>query len=147
MAIDGCARTFRELATEVLPNHMQAMHGAMQKPIDIKMLCEPWSGTRLMIERFGDVKSGCYVLMREGKAFYVGISRRVLKRLKHHVGGTGHNDASLAYRMAKEKVNHKLTRDGAMEDVDFRKAFQEAKQLLNGCNAIDGSGLRNRRSV
>jgi hypothetical protein len=74
--------------------------------------------------------SGCYVLMRDRKPFYVGISRGVVGRLRQHGKGTTHFDASLAYRMACEKMPHELTRDEAMKDPDFRRAFDEAQTLI-----------------
>ena len=134
MPIDECKRTFFELATDVLPKRMAEMTAAMKQPVDLRQLCLPTSGILLMRKRFGSAESGCFVLLREGKAFYVGISRRVLQRLKQHVQGRSHNDASLAYRMATEKLKHKFTRDEAMNDAAFREAFDEAKKLLNGCS-------------
>jgi hypothetical protein len=74
------------------------------------------------------------VLVREGKAFYVGISRTVVQRLRQHVRGKTHNDASLAYQMATEKTGHKMKRADAMQDAAFRAAFDEAKALLRGCS-------------
>ena len=41
-----------------------------------------------------------------------------------------HYDASLAYRMAGEKVRHDMTRTQAMQDA----AFRDAQALLRGCN-------------
>ena len=51
-------------------------------------------------------------------------------RLRQHGKGTTHFDASLAYRMACEKMPHELTRDEAMKDPDFRRAFDEAQTLI-----------------
>jgi hypothetical protein len=78
--------------------------------------------------------SGCYVLLHEGKPFYVGISRGVVGRLRQHGMGTTHFDASLAYRMACEKVHHEMTRAEAMRNPSFRAAFNDAQQLLRGCS-------------
>jgi len=76
--------------------------------------------------------SGCYVLIRDGEPFYVGISRGVVGRLRQHGRGKTEFEATLAYRMACEKSRHKMTRSEAMKDSKFRKKFQEAQGLLNG---------------
>ena len=78
--------------------------------------------------------SGCYVLVHDGKPFYVGISRGVISRLRQHSTGTTEFNATLAYRMANEKVPHELTRKEAMQDPAFRAAFNEAQVLLRGCS-------------
>jgi hypothetical protein len=36
--------------------------------------------------------------------------------------------------MATEKTGHKMKREDAMRDGDFRKAFDEAQTLLRGCS-------------
>lgn len=36
--------------------------------------------------------------------------------------------------MVTDKPKHKFTRNEAMNDPAFRQAFDEAKQLLNGCS-------------
>lgn len=78
--------------------------------------------------------SGCYVLLREGKPFYGGISRGIIGRLRQHSTGTTEFNATLAYRMANEKVPHEKTRREAMQDPAFRAAFDEAQALLRGCS-------------
>ena len=133
MPVDECAYTFRDLATTILPKHMDAMRAAMANPLDLGKLCEPRVGVRYMREQVGPGDGGCYVLIRDGKPFYVGISRRVLQRLRQHVQGTNHNDASLAYKMAYEKTGPAITREKAMADPTFREAFDRARQLLRGC--------------
>jgi len=78
--------------------------------------------------------SGCYVLLQEGKPVYVGISRTVVQRLRQHVTGKTHFDASLAYRMATNKTGHKMKRSDAMQHPSFRLAFDEARALLRDCS-------------
>ena len=77
--------------------------------------------------------SGCYVLLRDGHPFYVGISRTLVQRLRQHLTGTSHFDASLAYRMATSETGHTMKRAEAMTDQTFRRAFDEAKSLLRSC--------------
>jgi len=47
--------------------------------------------------------NGAYVFWEETTPLYVGISRSVLNRLKQHVIGVDHNQASLAYQIALTK--------------------------------------------
>jgi hypothetical protein len=68
--------------------------------------------------------------MDQGKGIYAGISRKVLSRLRQHVGGKSHNDASLAYAVAKRNQPHKLFRQKAMQDKKFAAAFDRAKRSI-----------------
>ncbi len=113
---------------------MREIRVAMENSRPLAEFCVAGVGVKTIVRRLGkqDDFSGCYVLLRDGKPFYVGISRGVAARLRQHGRGTTHFDASLAYRMACEKVPHHTTRAAAMEDPVFRDAFDEAKQLLIG---------------
>lgn len=66
--------------------------------------------------------------MQKGTPVYVGISRSVLRRLRQHVRGTTHFDASLAYRIAARRVPHEMTRAQAMESEEFKEQFAAAKE-------------------
>jgi hypothetical protein len=66
------------------------------------------------------------------QAVYVGISRSVVGRLLQHGKGKTHFDASLAYWMACEKVDHNMTREETMKDTAFHEAFNDAQRLLRG---------------
>jgi hypothetical protein len=137
MSIDECRSNFSELATNILPKYMAEIHVAMQDPWPLADFCKRGVGVKTIVntlKRQNDF-SGCYVLLRDGKPFYVGISRGVVARLRQHVTGTTHFNATLAYRMACEKFPHDKTQATAMKDPAFRKAFEEAKQLLAGCSA------------
>lgn len=68
--------------------------------------------------------------MHNGKPFYVGISRSVVSRLRQHGTGTTHFSASLAHRMACQKIPHTKQRSEAMQDKAFRPAFHEAQRQL-----------------
>ena len=70
------------------------------------------------------------MLIREGKPFYVGISGTLIQRLRQHVTGKTHFDASLAYLMATDKTGHTMKRADAMKDAAFMQAFNEAQALL-----------------
>ncbi len=132
MSIDECIYSFAELAESVLPKHLGTLRSAMVTPRLLKEFCTAGIGVRTLLKRVGRTTdfSGCYVLLRENKPFYIGISRGVVARLRQHGVGRTHFDASLAYRMACKKVDHELTRDAAMRDATFIKAFNQAKQML-----------------
>ncbi len=72
--------------------------------------------------------------LRQENQFHVGISRGVIGRLRQHVFGKTHFDASLAFRIAMTKhpdrtiVN--LTRSEAMQDPLFGTSFTEAQTYL-----------------
>jgi predicted GIY-YIG superfamily endonuclease len=136
MAIDGCEHNFSKLASSVLPAYMERMRGQIQSARSLTEFLEPGVGVKSIAKRFGEKGdfSGCYVLLRNGQAFYVGISRGVIGRLRQHGKGKTHYDASLAYRMACEKEPHRTTREKAMEGEQFKKAFEEARATLIGCD-------------
>jgi hypothetical protein len=134
LPIDECASTFTELGATVLPKYMQELRLAIQNSRSLSEFCTPGVGVRTIVKHLGhrDDFSGCYVLLKDGKAFYVGISQGVVARLRQHVTGKTHFDASLAYKMACDKITHSLTRADAMKSRPFRDAFEEAKNLLKG---------------
>jgi hypothetical protein len=136
MPIDACTSTFAEMAAKVLPGDMVRLRAALAMPVPMSSFCEDGFGVKSIVanlRRSADF-SGCYVLLREGKPFYVGISRTVIQRLRQHVTGKTHFDASLVYLMATDKTGHKMKRAAAMLDPAFRAAFDQAKTLLRDCS-------------
>ena len=87
---------------------------------------------RRLLERFRKEVdfSGCYTLIDGDVPLYVGISKGVLNRLRQHVRGTTHFDASLAYRMACASHPHELSRSAAMRLENFLRHFGDAQQYL-----------------
>jgi hypothetical protein len=73
---------------------------------------------------------GCYLFQEGTRAIYVGISRSVLGRIRQHLRGKTHFDASLAYRMAKRKMPTRLQRTEAMQDAAFQVVFEECQAYL-----------------
>ena len=120
------------MAAIILPGDMAKLRAALAAPLPMFSFCKQGFGVRSILSglRRSSDFSGCYVLLREGKPFYVGISRTVVQRLRQHVTGNTHFDASLAYQMATEKTGHKMKRADAMQDTAFRTAFEQAKALL-----------------
>jgi predicted GIY-YIG superfamily endonuclease len=111
---------------------MKQMNRAMKKPIPMQTFIGKKRGPVTIAKQLGlpGDFSGCYVLMDRGRGFYAGISRRVLSRLRQHVGGRSHNDASLAYSVAKRSNPHKLFRKKAMKNLKFLAAFDKAKKSI-----------------
>lgn len=132
MPIDNCQYTFADLASQVLPNYMAKLQAAMAKPNQLSQFAQAGVAEKTLIKQLGLSSdfSGCYVLIEQGRPFYVGISRGVIKRLRQHVTDKTHFGASLAYRMASQTVGHKLTRDEAMKDPTVVLAFAQAQQRL-----------------
>jgi hypothetical protein len=136
MPIDACNSTFEEMAATVLPRDMAELRRALAQPHSLSAFCQLRIGVRSILSQLRRRQdfSGCYVLVRDGTPFYVGISRTVVQRLRQHVTGTTHFDASLAYRMATDKTGHEMKRAEAMKDAAFRTAFAEAQALLRDCS-------------
>jgi hypothetical protein len=61
---------------------------------------------------------------------YVGISRGVLARVRQHMLGRTHFDATLAYAMAQRRCPTKGQRSVVMADECLKAAFSEAQAYL-----------------
>ncbi|MDQ8020939.1 MAG: hypothetical protein REI94_03815 [Moraxellaceae bacterium] len=100
------------------------------------LFARPGVGPGTLLKEFGIPRdfSGCYVLLESQAAIYVGISRSVVGRLRQHVFGKTHFDASLAFRIAMarhpDKAVANLTRSEAMQDPLFGTSFVEAQAYL-----------------
>lgn len=136
MAIHDCAHTFEELAATVLPGHFARMQSALAEPRKMEEFGQPGIGVKAILKQLeipADF-SGCYLLQEGDRPVYVGISRRVVARLRQHVCGKSHLDASLAFRIAMTKhpemTVEKLTRSDAMLDPLFGTSFSEAQAYL-----------------
>jgi hypothetical protein len=135
MKVDDCSFTFEELSASVLPAHMRRLRESLASPWEASIFAERGSGPEAIarqLGRDGDFK-GCYVLSEGGQPIYVGISRSVLARVRQHMTGTTHFSASLPYLMAQRGVPVRGSRDEAMQDQDFRAAFDSAQRRLQTC--------------
>ena len=117
---------------DVLPKYMANMRQAMESPVAMSLFSAERRQFTQLKRDFAHPQdfSGCYVLIENRIPKYVGISRKVFRRLKQHVTGESHNDASLAYLIASKELTHGTTRDKAMEMSDFREVFGSAKDRL-----------------
>lgn len=136
MPLHECPHTFQELAATVLPTHMAKMRAALAKPRDMSLFARPGIGAVTLLKELGLHKdfSGCYVLVEAGAPIYVGISKKVIGRLRQHVFGKTHFDASLAFRVAMAKHPDRTianaTRAKAMQDPLFGTSFADAQAYL-----------------
>jgi predicted GIY-YIG superfamily endonuclease len=136
MPIDQYEHSFEHLVGAELPQHMATLEQAMKQKILMSEFAIDGVGVAALTQRFG-LKAdfpGCYVLSEKENPIYVGISKNVLQRLRQHVRGTTHFDASLAYRIAAQKMPHGNTRSKAMETEDFKAQFNAAKEYIRCLN-------------
>lgn len=134
MPIDQYENTFEHLVGEELPTCMAALELDMNNPRSMGDFAIDGVGVAGLCRTFGLESDfpGCYVLIENRRPIYVGISKSVLARLRQHVRGTTHFDASLAYRIAAQRMPHEHTRAKAMEAEEFKTQFDAAKKYLRG---------------
>jgi len=132
MAIDACQHKFTDLALNVFPSHLNRLKSSLHSPVPMQVFARPRSGPATIALELGitDPRSGCYVFLARQRPIYVGISRSVLSRIRQHVLGKTHSDASLAYLMAKRKLTGRGTREAAMQADDFQQVFRDAQSDL-----------------
>jgi len=131
--VDNCPHTFGKLASKVLPGHMKKLRRALRSPHPSAMFAIPNVGPSRVARDLGlkEDFSGCYVLI-DRRPLYVGISRKVLSRLRQQLLGRSHFEATLAYAMARKHHRVFGKRSGAMQDPAFRKEFEACKGHLRG---------------
>ena len=136
MVIDNCHYTFAQLATDVLPGHMLKLKQRIKNPTPMSEFAIKGVGVATLLRRFNLTSdfSGCYVFIDVDHPVYVGISQTVFRRLRQHVLGTTHNDATLAYRIATSQEPHNMKRDDAMADEKFQGHFAAAQDYLKRLN-------------
>jgi hypothetical protein len=136
MAIDACQHRFIDLALNVFPSHLNRLKSSLNSPVPMQAFARPKIGPATIALELciTDPRSGCYVFLDRQRPIYVGISRSVLSRIRQHVLGKTHSDASLAYLMAKRKFSGWGTREAAMQADDFQQAFGDAQSYLKTLN-------------
>lgn len=140
MSIHDCTHTFEELALTVLPGHMTRLATAMEKPWRMEMFSRSGVGVASLLDELALEAdfSGCYVLLDSSEPIYVGISRGVINRLRQHVFGKTHFDASLAFRIAMkrhpDRTVERMKRSEAMADPSFGLSFRESQTYLRSLN-------------
>lgn len=132
MPIDGCEYTFVELASQVSPRYMATLWKSIESPLEMGQFAVPGNGVKTLARMLGRTEDfpACYVLSDHEAPVYVGISRTVIQRLRQHVRGKSHFDASLSHRMATAARPTGHTRIGAMNDAAFRQEFLKARERI-----------------
>lgn len=135
LAVDGCPYTFSELASTVLPGLMSELAESMRTPVAMKRIADDSVATTVRRLGLGEDFPGCYVLLEASRPVYVGISRKVVNRLRQHVRSDTHNSATLAYSMAKTQTGCSMWREDAMKDREFVNVFDERRDYLRSLSA------------
>jgi predicted GIY-YIG superfamily endonuclease len=137
MPIDQYPNTFSHLVDVELPALLARMEEVRRIPVSMADFAINGVGVTTLARQLGLTADfpGCYLLLERDRPIYVGISRAVLQRLRQHVRGTTHFDASLAYRIAAQRMPHDHTRSRAMETEEFKAEFDAAKTYIRDLNA------------
>ena len=138
MSIDQYEHDFVHLAQVDLPKYLMDLKAGMKNPLSMSEFAIDGLGVSGLCRRLGLEGDfpGCYVLMENETPIYVGISKNVMKRLRQHVRGKTHFDASLAYKIATHSLPHQHTRSVAMEQKAFKSEFDSAKEYLRSMNVV-----------
>ena len=136
MSIDNCEYTFHQLATEIFPQYMAILRSRIEHPTPMSEFAIKGVGVATLSRKLNlnSDFEGCYVLIDGTSPIYVGISRTVLQRLRQHVRGTTHFDATLAYRIAATENPHNTTSLKAMANKDFQAGFAKAQHYIRDLN-------------
>ena len=128
MYIDDCSHSFDHLATVVLPGHMARLREQLRLTTPALEFAKDNDGPASIARRLGlhGDFGGCYVLLEGARPIYVGISRKVLSRLRQHFRGKTHFDASLVYAVAQRRCPTLGSRNAVMESLTFQQAFADA---------------------
>jgi hypothetical protein len=134
--IDKCLHTFEVLATSRLPEYLVSLRRSMEASHPASEFCKPGKGTAAILASLEKTKdfSGTYAFLENNKPIYVGISRGVIARIRQHLTGTTHYDATLAFRMAQlksPKIEGLGQRKLLMENASFRNHFEHARKHLS----------------
>jgi hypothetical protein len=134
MPVDQCRHNFDALASTVLPGYLKQLCAAIELSHKAAEFAKSGVGPAGIAKELGHARdfSGCYVLLEKRKPIYVGISRSVLSRIRQHVTGKSHFDASLVYAVAQRQCPTMGKRGEVMSDPIFRAEFEKAQQYLRG---------------
>ncbi len=134
MPIDQCRHNFEALALGVMPGYFKQLQNAIKEPHKAAEFARAGIGPVAIAKTLGYAKdfSGCYVLLQKSIPIYVGISRSVLSRIRQHITGKSHFDASLVYAVAQRRYPTVGKRDDVMNDANFKAEFEKAQQYLRG---------------
>jgi hypothetical protein len=132
MVIDNYGHSIEHLLNVDLPRYLTLLEHNIENPISMSRFNRYGVGVATLVSELGIENDfpGCYILIDGDTPTYVGISKKILNRLRQHVRGNTHFNASLAYRMASANRPHDFTRQKAMNDIKFKKEFNNAKDRI-----------------
>lgn len=140
--IDKCPHTFEELTSIIFPTYLAQLQALLANPVPAILFADKQRYRESLAKRLGFAAdfSGCYVLQDGKTPIYVGISRGVLNRLRQHLLGEHHTNASLAYAMAKRNHGQLTgskgvltgTRASVMGTLKTGTAFKHTQDYLRG---------------
>ena len=132
MPIDKCLHKFEALAEAVLPKYMQELKSSIVEANTAAQFVASGGMPANLSKQLNGASdfSGCYVFLRGQRPVYVGISRKVRSRLRQHIRGRTHFEASLAYRMARGASKPDGRRASNMKSPAFLVRFAKAKAAL-----------------
>ena len=132
MPIDGCRHSFNALSGVVLPRHMARLRYALDRAMPASEFIRPRAGVKSIAKSMGITGDfrGCYVFLRRGRPFYVGISKKVIERIRQHLRGRSHFEATLAYRIAERGAVKRRSRAQNMRSSAFMRRFALEQRRL-----------------
>jgi hypothetical protein len=132
MAIDRCLHEFEALAEKVLPGYMKDLQRSISTASRAEELVAAGGIPADIVGSLDGGRDfpGCYVFLRGKRPIYVGISRKVRSRIRQHIRGRTHYEATLAYRMACKMSTRVGARAVNMKSTAFRRHFAAAKAKL-----------------
>ena len=130
MAIDQCLHTLEALAELVLPKYMKLLRKSISGATSADQFVGRDGLTRDLVRQLNGARDfpGCYVFLQGRRPVYVGISRNVRSRIRQHIRGHSHYEATFAYRMACKAPGRVGARAENMKLSAFRRRFARAKK-------------------
>lgn len=125
--MEKCKYSFLELINCVFPQYLEELSLGVSNPFLVSNYFNHQKGLAQIKNEFGfknDFK-GLYAFIKGKKVIYVGISRNVIKRLNNHCRGRLHNQATLAYKLAK--ILNKY--EGLRKDLDLELGLKQISKL------------------
>jgi hypothetical protein len=132
MRVDRCKYDFGTLSRVVLLEHMSRLRKALTSARPASQFIRPGAGVRTIARELGRRRDfrGCYVFLARRRPFYVGISKKVIERIRQHLRGRSHFEATLAYRIADCGSRTKRSRSSNMKSESFRRSFARERNRL-----------------
>lgn len=125
--------SWREFDSGFLPGKMNELLEAMKAPFSAADFALPGMGLLGLKKKYPKIAgecSGCFVLIENGKPVYVGMSRKVYKRLFFLLKQARDYTSTLADMLAHDKVPLEGCWYDKMQTPGFKAAYEEAKERM-----------------